>query len=717
MKKRLTACLLSGALSLTGCIPTTIESPAKADNFITGTGCEAFTDDLADAYFDNLIATAPAFANPPVVDFADRGYGRAVMELRYRQFNIAGCNAELRAYYGGWSNEDRRRVGYERPAYPTMRIRPGQTYRSLIVNNLPSNTTDLPDKSESLRRHDGVMFHKKFGGHGGASTVRGYLAPDTPIKEPNIPHDFNVTNMHTHGWHVSPVGNSDNVLLAIPPRAEQEEFRHDHIHHQVIYLPDDHVAGTFWYHPHKHGSTTIQVGSGMAGTLQVVDERRGLDAIAQIRRAADHIFVLQQVGYGTDGLIENYDNLQEAPFNALNRPTLVNGQVYPKLRVKVDEVQRWRFVHAGVTAGINPTLVDKNFACTTTAIANQSDFSSALPQRQIAFDGIPTGNDVAVDIARLFPGYRVDVLVKFAADTIDVGDELLLVDANRACMNAGSNGAPNWRSARYVLAQIEVVAGRAPATELPSAGALQQARADYAYPGGPIEPLTPADLDAPANFIHFAAESLARGATALSYHCPLDGGNCEPCDSNHRTPSGQTCGTKADYDNATEKTNYWYIDAQGNKVAAGNYMVCDLFARGENTGQWGACATFNPAEAYARRLTLNTASAWYVSSQGPNAQHVFHIHVNPFQVKRRFVDGSSGDIGEQWVWKDTLLAPDVTRQTNATKAQLTSLRDETAYLLSRYTVYTGAFVQHCHVLNHEDQGMMQIVEVEPREFP
>jgi hypothetical protein len=34
-------------------------------------------------------------------------------------------------------------------------------------------------------------------------------------------------------------------------------------------------------------------------------------------------------------------------------------------------------------------------------------------------------------------------------------------------------------------------------------------------------------------------------------------------------------------------------------------------------------------------------------------------------------------------------------------------------LKSRYTVLTCAFVQHCHVLNHEDQGMMQVVEIRP----
>lgn len=37
--------------------------------------------------------------------------------------------------------------------------------------------------------------------------------------------------------------------------------------------PTTHPAGTFWYHPHKHGSSAIQVGSGMAGVLLIKGER------------------------------------------------------------------------------------------------------------------------------------------------------------------------------------------------------------------------------------------------------------------------------------------------------------------------------------------------------------------------------------------------------------------------------------------------------------
>ena len=83
-------------------------------------------------------------------------------------------------------------------------------------------------------------------------------------EDPNNPHCFNGTNLHSHGLWISPTGNGDNVLLSINPGVSfQYEYN----------IPPDHPAGTFWYHPHRHGSTALQVSSGMAGALIVRGDR------------------------------------------------------------------------------------------------------------------------------------------------------------------------------------------------------------------------------------------------------------------------------------------------------------------------------------------------------------------------------------------------------------------------------------------------------------
>jgi FtsP/CotA-like multicopper oxidase with cupredoxin domain len=86
--------------------------------------------------------------------------------------------------------------------------------------------------------------------------------------------------------------------------------------------------------------------------------------------------------------------------------------------------------------------------------------------------------------------------------------------------------------------------------------------------------------------------------------------------------------------------------------------------------------------------------------------HPFHIHVNPFQVSRILDDETGIDVSvpgssdsdyaaTKGTWKDTLLVK----------------QGFTAYVRTRYERYIGEYVLHCHILDHEDQGMMQNVRV------
>ena len=88
--------------------------------------------------------------------------------------------------------------------------------------------------------------------------------PPTGLSLPFGVGCFNTTNLHTHGLHVSPAGNSDNVLLNIAP---QSRFPYE------INIPSDHPAGTFWYHAHRHGSTAVNVASGASGVILIRGNR------------------------------------------------------------------------------------------------------------------------------------------------------------------------------------------------------------------------------------------------------------------------------------------------------------------------------------------------------------------------------------------------------------------------------------------------------------
>ena len=116
---------------------------------------------------------------------------------------------------------------------PTLRVRAGDTLKILLKNNLPPE-----------------------------------LVPTASIKEGM--HDFYVVNLHTHGLHVSPLAPGDEIVKTkvLPNQT-----------HQYIYnIPDDHMGGTHWYHPHWHGAVTMHTNFGAAGMIIVEDAERQLPA-------------------------------------------------------------------------------------------------------------------------------------------------------------------------------------------------------------------------------------------------------------------------------------------------------------------------------------------------------------------------------------------------------------------------------------------------------
>lgn len=354
---------------------------AAAANVPVKAGCE--TGGNPDT-LQSLLKNAAAFANPPVYDFTNGDPLVADLQVSYQKPVLAGCETRLRQFAG--------RLYDQRPVAPTMLIRPSQTYQANIVNMLRADAKN----ALAVRKQNGHDLHGALGSHGGQSTIFGYVPPEKLDVNHNTPGNFDVTNLHTHGWHVKPTENHDNIFAAIGPG--------DPPYLQQVHLPEDHVAGTFWYHAHVHGSTTIQVASGMAGALIVKDPTKGLDAIPQIAAAQDLVFVLQQLAYDTQGVIESYDNLQQGGYSRLNRPVFVNGQAYPRIQMLPGEVQRWRFIHAGITDGIKPALVS--------ASELRNSKPTTIPLYEIALDGLPTGTMPQISNATMSPGYRVDVLAR-----------------------------------------------------------------------------------------------------------------------------------------------------------------------------------------------------------------------------------------------------------------------------------------------------------------
>ncbi len=147
--------------------------------------------------------TGEVFKDPPEMPnlSANAGVVEIALEAKTAKVKIKGVNADLMTYNGYFPQQ-------------TIRVRKGDKLSVNFKNSLPLTTE---------------------------KNILGYTK--------------NITNIHTHGWHVSPSGKSDNVFLHINPG---EEFLYE-------YDTSKQEAGTLnFLHSHGHGLITEQ----MWGVLQ-----------------------------------------------------------------------------------------------------------------------------------------------------------------------------------------------------------------------------------------------------------------------------------------------------------------------------------------------------------------------------------------------------------------------------------------------------------------
>lgn len=100
-----------------------------------------------------------------------------------------------------------------------------------------------------------------------------------------------MTDLHTHGLQVSPVGNADNPLLLLEPG---EACNYE------IPIPKDQPAGLFWYHPHHHGSTSKQSWQGLAGAIVVEGD---IDRVPEVAAAKERLLVLSEIWVDNQGRV------------------------------------------------------------------------------------------------------------------------------------------------------------------------------------------------------------------------------------------------------------------------------------------------------------------------------------------------------------------------------------------------------------------------------
>jgi len=141
--------------------------------FLQSCGVDVISDDSSsDSSPSNDLSSQAIFENPSTASINRNG---SIVEtdiiVQAKQVKINGYDVDILTYNGNY------------PA-PVIRVKSGDIVKVNFKNEIPSNI---------------------------GTNVLGY--------------DMSVTNLHTHGWHVSSTGNADNVTLEI---ASEETFNYEY---------------------------------------------------------------------------------------------------------------------------------------------------------------------------------------------------------------------------------------------------------------------------------------------------------------------------------------------------------------------------------------------------------------------------------------------------------------------------------------------------------
>ncbi|WP_172806666.1 multicopper oxidase family protein [Endozoicomonas arenosclerae] len=394
----------------------------------------------------------------------------------------------------------------------------------------------------------------------------------------------NTTNFHTHGLHVSSRAPADDVLSIQIKEGEQ-------FHYQTR-LPGYHAPGIFWYHPHQHGSTALQVGGGAAGAI-VVEEDASDQIPADIAALEKELVMFNEWNLEKMKAISTASNdqiwkvesngtclPQEEAWFASNSFITANGQYQPYLAMEKGQWKRLQLINAAFMQWLSIPAPQN---CEFQLLAKDGIFLKELPRQ--------------VDRLILPGGGRVDLAVR--------------------CSRAGE---------RALISKSE-------------------ANDDTTFMGtGTLMYLDVKDSEKPPQ------------PELKSFKYAM------PCYLPDLTQVEASRLTKAEFRLQDNEDTKWFA-------------INDT--------------TFNP-EQPVYKSDMETVQEWTLVNAD---YHSFHLHVSPFQLPETVsTTGNYFQIGD---WHDTLFIPYLPEEAeNSIKVRFQPER------------YTGNYVMHCHILPHEDQGMM-----------
>jgi L-ascorbate oxidase len=589
--------------------------------------------------------------------------------------------------------------------------------------------------------------------------------PPTPADAKHAQGDMgemlqgNPTNIHTHGLIVEPRQATladptygDYVYVLGYPAGRLPNMQHpglDYTDKPIdydIYLPRNHPAGLFWMHPHVHGLALNQVSSGMAGIITVGSVGDYLsDGGAHAGFAGayrERFLTLKDMQVLPDGSVQDQEDPgfcdsapspDEQPREGFCPGILIddgqgnvvdyrggkwvfsiNGQVFPTIAVQHGTGEIWRFTNASGSRAYDLALVDDqngnplqfqvlavdgvsiDSAASATLLSNR--LKGKIKTESCAAAS-PSGHGTAVCASglRMFPSSRVEIWVSSRqaeatrsatlttreVQTGPAGDDWPSSGLAHVVFNPGAGQvidllnvfgqAGNLLKSDGLLADLPRIAGGNHPDEL----TVQQAR-DLAYSKS---------LNAKQT------ESLREHLTALSAPSQIPSPECRALPAKHsrRIFFGLPTSNPDAFGLAYEE-----LDEKGNPVP-GSFSDIEAFDHLHVT----VCLPLGPGN-------KSVSERWQLVNVA-GEDHNFHIH----QTKFRVLASGAGDT-ETGALVDNVPVPHgsdgcdgsvATWRTGACRVKPVSVEIPFSQV--------GDFVYHCHILEHEDGGMMAHIRVVP----
>jgi FtsP/CotA-like multicopper oxidase with cupredoxin domain len=445
--------------------------------------------------------------------------------------------------------------------------------------------------------------------------------------------------------------------------------------HAVSDYPMDQRAALLWYHDHVMGVTRFTVYAGLAGLWIVRDQReRELDLPEGPPFEVPLLLQDRNFGQAPDGVLTGdlVHKTDPGTMEAFAPFTVVNGKVWPVLDVRPG-TYRLRVINGSNARTFRLVLLREG----------RPELDRIT---QIGADGGLFGAPVAVPPGGLVlaSAQRADLLVDFS--DLQPGSELTLLNTARMPFNGApfpAELAGDAADLDGLLPYPEVMRFRVVPGPSVRHTASAQLTTDIARP-------STHELDAAVRrsiaLVEQELESPPNMLTMRELAAAPDGDATQPL----------ITVIDRDADTGAETVTHWRT------VAAHFEDTVTFFPI---LGQWEVWQFIN--------LTGDT--------------HPMHIHLNPFHILRRraiIVAVPDGGIDDRDTTATVRLGQDPDDELDhALDANERGLNDtvrvnpnEIVELAVRFETFSGRYMYHCHILEHEDRDMMRPIVVMPAEL-